>query len=270
MRHLREAGAALADRPMEKPPCERRRHQRVNAPRSRRLTEDGHSFGIASEQVNVALDPFERRDLIEHRIVAGRSMLRLGTQRRVRQKPERPQAIVDRHHDGSALRQRRAVVDRTRAVAPGERATVNPDHHRPALVDRLGRGPHVQVETVLAELVDPPVVERPGLTRHLHARRPVDDGFVEGLPGHHRLRRLEAQLADGRRGVRNAEKGLHRLFGTDVHPADVAAFDLEDRRDPLGTRRKENEERSDENQKGGGPHRLPPEVLDCAAPAPTS
>jgi hypothetical protein len=72
MRRTAETAAALADRANEESLGERRSHQRVDAPRSCGFAADRHARWIAAKRRDVPLHPLQRRNLIEHAVVAGR------------------------------------------------------------------------------------------------------------------------------------------------------------------------------------------------------
>ena len=176
----------------------------------------GHAPAIAAEGRDVALDPFERRDLIQQAVVARRRLCRT---RRVSsgcaRKPKRTEAIGDGHDDDAALRELVAPVERHRRRAVRIAAAVDPDHDGQAFSGCPRRRPDVQVEAVLA---------RRGrrLARHrdavLHARGCERVRLARALPRRDRPRLAPTQLADG-----GAAKGtpLYREMPFCVVPARV-------------------------------------------------
>src|SRR6185295_2689386 len=93
-------------------------------------------------------------------------------------------------------------------------------HHR-ALVTGFGRGPHVEIQTVLALLPRRRVIHGTGGIGRLRTIRPERVALAHTLPGDYRLRRFPSKIADGRRGKRNPFVALHAVRG---RPGDQAAF----------------------------------------------
>ncbi len=115
-----------------------------------RFAEDRHLGWIAAEGGDVVAHPSERRDLIEGPVIAGDAVLRLRAQGGMGEVSDQTQAIVESDEDDASLRQGVALVEIVRP-APGLMATaVNPHHDRLLLGPAQIRGPHVQVEAVLA------------------------------------------------------------------------------------------------------------------------
>src|SRR3546814_12413334 len=73
---------------------------------------------------------------------------RFGAQRRMRQKSQQPEPIIDRDDDNAPLRKLRAVVHRFRTAAPDQRAAVDPDHDRQ--LARIDGRPDVERQAILA------------------------------------------------------------------------------------------------------------------------
>ena len=161
----------------------------------------------------------EGQDLVEDAVVAGDSVFGLRRQRRVSDVSEGPEPVVDRHQDDALARQRRSVVDRQRARAAGERAAVDPDHHRQAVVLRLCRGPDVEVEAVLAHFAHGLGVEAAFPVGRLHARGRLDERVVGRSPGCDGLGWPESEVALRRLGVRDAEIGVEPaiVLGDEAH-----------------------------------------------------
>ena len=150
---------------------------------------------------------FRDGDLVEQAVVAGRTRRRFLRQFGVREEPEHPEAVVDRDEDDALLRERLAVVARLGPAASLEAATVDPDHH--GCLGGLGGGVDVDRQAVLAELGELDVVE----DARLDARRTGLGRVAHAVPRLHRLRRLPAQLADRRRGIRHADEHVDRAIG---------------------------------------------------------
>ncbi len=81
----------------------------------------------------------KRRDEIEHPVVAGSAMLRLGGKLGMGEKAQRVEAMVQRHDEDAAGRETRAVVARLSAGADDEASAVNPNHRRQSRSRRWGR-----------------------------------------------------------------------------------------------------------------------------------
>ena len=120
------------------------------------------------------------------------------------QDAEGAEPVIDRDDDDVVGHETARVVPV--ALTEQEAAPVDPDHHgqemRASLV-RLGRREHVEIETVLGQAGDP---VRAGILRAVvrELRRVEHAGPARGL-----LRRPPAEVADGRRRVRDAAEHLH-------------------------------------------------------------
>src|SRR5438128_6824005 len=68
----------------------------------------------------------------------------------MREETKRAEAIVEGYDHGPLSRQVLTVVPGKAAGAAGETATVDPDHHRTAVIGVVGAGPDVRVEAVFA------------------------------------------------------------------------------------------------------------------------
>lgn len=212
---------ALRDAPVEQPAGERRREQREHAHRPRRLAGDRDVAGVAAERRDVALDPVQRRDLVEQAEV-DRAAGVLALERRVREEAEVAEAIVDRDHHEALARERRAVVHRRRAVADAEAAAVDPHQDR-RVRPGTGRGPDVEVEAVLAGVADRlRAVER--REHRLRARRPGAVGGAHAGPRRRRLRRPPAQGIDRRRRIGHALERRDAVAG-DAFQAALVGLD---------------------------------------------
>ena len=200
-----DAAAAVDHGLVEQSVRRRNAHQEQAAGAASRRTGDGDVVRIAAERGDVVARPLQRRDHVEQAVVAERRVRRRARgQQRMREQAERPEAVVDRHHDDAAARQLRAVVARLRAGVLLEGAAMEPHQHRHRAAGRRLRGrPDVEEQAVLglrvARVVD-------GVLRRRRAER---DRLAHAGPRLRRLRRLPAQVADGRRCVRDAAEHVH-------------------------------------------------------------
>ena len=97
-----------------------------------------------------------------------------------------------------------AVVDRRRSAATGERAAVDPDHHRQRAVDGGSRDRQREAVLVLGLRRGDHISEGTFEGEHgLRADRPVFGRIAAAFPGDGRLRRSEPQVTDRRRRERN-------------------------------------------------------------------
>src|SRR6185436_18939456 len=101
------------------------------------------------ERRDVALRPLQRGDRVHHPVVAGACVAGFLREIRVREEPERAEAVVDRDDDRTLGGEVLAVVPGEAAGAAGEAAAVDPQHHGP-LVVRIRAGPDIQIEAVFA------------------------------------------------------------------------------------------------------------------------
>ena len=127
------------------------------------------------------------------------------------QEAERTEAVVDRDDDDVAVhREVRAVVPRRVARAPDERAAVDPHHHRPARVVAR-RGPHVEVEAVLAVRRRVPPISF--VSGNSVCADWAENASASRTPSHgsSRCGRLPAQRPDRRRRVRDAAEHVHAV-----------------------------------------------------------
>jgi hypothetical protein len=217
---------ALRDRAGKEAARARRRHHVHDPGGAGRLAEDRDAVRVAAERRDVAPDPAERRGHVEQAVVAGAGPAGFGGQLRMGHEPERPQPVVERDEHDALARQVAPHEDRIAARALLKRATVEPDHHRPARVGGRGRAPYIEIEAVFAhrllagELGIDRIVRSPGL----QALRRQCGGGSDTVPAPDRLRRLPAQRADRRRRIWNAEKGPHLAVRV-VSTVDEAAVD---------------------------------------------
>jgi hypothetical protein len=208
-------GTALRDRTVEQPGGARRAQQRSDAEAAGGLPGDRDVVWIAAEALDVVTHPLERRDLVE-RAVDPRGRV-LVTEPRQMRKAQRAEPIVDADHDDVA------VVREARAVVPGDSplpglvgAPVDPEQHGPKrAVQRRRRD--VQGQAVLV----PAHVGLTGqpLSAKLWRRRTEAQRLSDVRPRRVRLRGLEAQGSDGRRGVRDAGKQDHAFLLSTLDPS---------------------------------------------------
>ena len=92
---LTASSGSLPDRAHEEAASQRRWHQRVHAPRARRFARDGDLRRVAAESGDVALHPIQRRDLIEHAVVARRMLRLFGGERRMGEVAEWTETVRD-------------------------------------------------------------------------------------------------------------------------------------------------------------------------------
>src|ERR1039457_932814 len=93
--------------------------------------------------------PLEARDHVEQSVIPRGVILVLGTQSRVRQKPERPHPVSDAHQHHSLPGQPLATVVWLRSGARVETAAINPNQNGNAIVGGFRRRPHIQVQAIL-------------------------------------------------------------------------------------------------------------------------
>ena len=126
----------------------------------------------------------------------------------MRKEAKRANAIVHAHQHHALVRQVLAVVDGGGGGAEGEPAAVDPDEHGDTFTGGLRRGPDVHVKAVLADVP---------LAVTLVRVRPELVGRSHALPLHGRLRRAPAEVADRRRGKRDAAVDGQVLLGDALH-----------------------------------------------------
>ena len=208
--HRNHVGA-LRDRFREQPMRGRRGHQIQNAQPAGGLACDRHVRRIAAERFDIALNPFQRLDLIQHAVVAGYFQRRLVAELRMRQIAEHAETIVDRHDDDAPLRQARAVVERLFARATRKRAAVNPNKHRRFTC--VGRRPDIQRQAIFARRADVLRVDALELEARLHARGPKLSRALDAGPRRHCHRRVPAAFSDRRHRIWNAFENARRAVG---------------------------------------------------------
>src|SRR5581483_8317511 len=113
------------------------------------------------------------------------------------------QAVIEGHHHRALLRECRAIVHRLRSRAGVVTAAVDPEHDRTLLGGALRGSPDVEIETVLAHL----------LVAALHTDWAELSGLAGSFPVRGGLRGAPAEIADGRRRIRNALEDTHLRGG---------------------------------------------------------
>ena len=119
---------------MNQPLALRRRDDGASEPSAARLAYQRDTVRVATKRSDVALHPAQHGDQIHQTVVARRVSLRFFGQLRMREKAERPEAVVIGDHDRALSSQRFAIESRSRA--DGQRATMRPHDHRPPFRSR--------------------------------------------------------------------------------------------------------------------------------------
>ena len=131
-----ERAGALLDGLLEQPLRQRRGEQQRDQRGAGGDAEQRHALRIAAKAGDVALDPGKRSEHVERAVVAGAAVLRLRRQRRMRQKAEHADAVVDGDQHDALAGKTLAVAARVRRTAGDKAAAVEPDHHRQLLARR--------------------------------------------------------------------------------------------------------------------------------------
>ena len=190
------------------------------------LTEKGHVGRIATEDLDVAMDPAEGLHLVEKAVIARALTLALGREQGMSQESAHTEAVVDGDEDDVASGEGGAVKLHLIAVAVLIGSAVYPDHHGQLVAPLgLGRLPDIEVEAILAHrgcltLIELPPVERALLLAALQRGSAPGVASAHTLPRLHRLRGLPAQVAHGRGGIGNP------LVHDDVRSIRLHAFYL--------------------------------------------
>ena len=178
------------------------------------LAEHGDPVGIAAEGADVVPHPGERGDLVEQAEVG--AVVAVAEV----EEPVGARAPVDRHADHAVAGEAAAVVAPAGGVAEG--AARAPHHHRKPARSRVG-GPDVEVQAVVAG--NGGVEEHAGgvvaVELRLRWLGTESGGVADTGPRLHRLRRSEPVGADGRRGVRDAQKRMDSTNGASRGPDHV-------------------------------------------------
>ncbi len=183
---------------------------------ARGLAEDRDVVRVAAEPGDVLAHPGERCDLVAEAEVGLERALRRGELGEV-EIAEGAEPVVEVHEDDLALAHQGLAEVRDLARRPRRvRAAVDEDHHGPSGAG-LARGDHVQGEAVL---------------RHRDSRETGDlmgdgtegRGIPNAVPGLHRLRRPQTQVAGGRRRIGNRAPVVQAV---ELDAADAAAGDVD-------------------------------------------
>ena len=216
---------------------QRRRAQHADGDAAGRFAENRHLLRIAAERGDILLHPLEPRDHVQQAVIARDVVRGLGAQLRVREETQLPDAVgdADQHHalPGQLL----PAVVRFGSGAGAESAAVDPNQHGDVVARGFRRRPDVQVQAVLAR------VHARAASAALHAPGAELGGLPHALPFRGGLRRAPAEVADRRRGERDAPVDRQPVFGGPLHQS---ALDLHGRgclRDanPAGEYREKNE-----------------------------
>ena len=175
-----------------------------------RFSGDGDLRRVATEADDVVANPPQCRLLVGQAVVA---LVAIGAQRRVCQKAQRPESVIDGDDDDiSAGGQPPCVVDVGTAVE--ESAAVEPHHHRPRRVRRCAPGcPDRQVQAVLTGRESVVRID----ASVLNAAQTWFGGIPHRVPRHWRHRRLPAQCALRRGRVRDALEDPQPGFDDAAH-----------------------------------------------------
>src|SRR5678815_3475115 len=113
----------------------RHREQRTDFACATRLAHDRYVIRVAAEGRDVVAHPLQRGHYIQNPGVRRADLRKVKETKRV-------ETMVDaEHHDIVLPRHVRAVVHRVAAVAAGESAAVQPDHHWTLCIAIEARGP---------------------------------------------------------------------------------------------------------------------------------
>ena len=193
--------------------------ERVDVRSAGALTEDRHVAGVATELLDVRLNPAKGRDLIEGAKVAARleGVVGFCAKRRVGEPAEGAEAIGDRyHHDVLGARQPRAVVHRGARPTPRVAPAMDPDHDRQSRVpgrDVVGleaRGPDVEGEAIF--VAGESVLSLGGDASHRRARLHAGSAELERVagrrPGGRRTRCAPTKRAGRGQRIRQPDPGM--------------------------------------------------------------
>ena len=195
---------------LEQAPGEGTRLQRRHRRRARGLAGYRDVVGIAAELRDVALDPLQRRDLIEETVVARRMMRRFGRQLRMGEEAQGADPVVEVDEDDAFPGEVFASVHRHPARAEREAAAVDVDDHRQFCPRRRGPArPDVEGEAILTRRLLAEIMIDVVAPEHLDAFRRLAVGVVDALPGRDRLWLAPAQVTHRRRREGDAEIGAH-------------------------------------------------------------
>ena len=179
-----------------------RRHKSTDVAATCRGAKQKHTTRIAAKALNIALHPFQHRDLIKATVIARNLFRPLGVECRMREKTQYAQTQVVSYKDHTAAFDHQAAVvdDPTRragARQTGVSTAMQPDHDREQLGRALRRCPNVYSKTVFAanDLV---------AGSELRTHGPELFSRQNPLPRFGRLGRAESEITYRRLRVRNS------------------------------------------------------------------
>ncbi len=127
------------------------------------------------------------------------------------QEPKRPEPVIDGDNDDAVPGEVCTVIEFLRSRAEDIAAAMDPEHDRQRPFAPADGSPHVEIEAVFAcfgaELH--PGEHRQQGHRFLRGGRAEVEAFPHSRPGMRRLRSAPAQLANGRRGIRDSAVELN-------------------------------------------------------------
>ncbi len=213
----RDQVRTLRDRLREESSRVGRSHEVHDAEAARRFAGNRHVRSIAAKGADIALNPAQRLDLVEHSVIAGYPERRLGAELRMRQVAEYAEPIVDRNHDDASRSQPCAVIERLAARARREGPAVDPDEHRRLAC--VSRSPDVERQAVLARGPEFFRVDARDARFRLRAGGPELRRDPDIRPARQRARWSPAGRPHRRRRIRNALEDAQRAFGAALDPA---------------------------------------------------
>ena len=196
------------------------------------LAEQHHVVRVAAELSDVFLHPLKRLDLVQGAPVAGRVLGILRGEFRMGEEAEGTHAVVEGHQDDVLAGPFLSVELGLGAPAFAHAAAEDPHGHGQLGIDLTGGlGPYVQIQAVFAigslGAVAPFGGVAAGVVGRLERRMAEGVAHADAVPRDDGLRRLPTEVADGRRGERDApENGDAGHVGRDA--LNLAALDGED------------------------------------------
>ena len=227
--HAAHAAGAHDDRLVEQAAGERGLDQGADGAAAGALAEDHHVVRIAAELGDVLLDPLQALDHVQDTVVAGHAVRAFGRQLGMGQEAEDAEAVVDGHEHHAVVGELLTVELGLGAPAFAVAAAMNPVRDREFLAGLAGgRRPDVQVQAVFTALrflaIAPFGEIAAGIVDGLVAGMAEAVGLHHAVPRNDGLRFLPAEVANRRRGVRDA---FVRDDTRDVgrHALDLTTFD---------------------------------------------
>ena len=213
------SAAALHDRPGDPVLRQRRRDQPLYAHCSRRLAKYRDVLRISAESSNILLNPFQRRNLIQHSVIAADTIGIFFAQPLVRQIPEHAHPVIDCYQNDSSLSVLYAIEFHLMSETVVKGASMNPESHRKLLICRRRRPPYVQIQTVFIKIrqeiplvIKLNIIEGALLLPRLPACFLKMIRMLHALPGHTFLRRAKSPLPCRRCRIGNAQKYFVSVF----------------------------------------------------------